>query len=171
MVPLEPLTLSDWIGHSLTAASVAVATIALMYGAWLQRQLARRAHTIEILLSHDVNGELAQMLERVDGRIGAAPPPTRESADEELKRVLNFYEFICAAAFLRSLDRQLLVDTQRGRILRLYHYSRGLIAELRQFRKNRRIFDRLEWFARTQLHYEKWIASAEGGAAFPAASQ
>jgi hypothetical protein len=170
MTALEPLTISDWIGHSLTAASVFVATVALAYGAGLQRQLSRRAHTIEILLAHDINGELAQVLERVDGRIGAGPRPTRQTADEELKRVLNFYEFICAAAFLNSLDRQLLIDTQRGRILRLYHFSRGLIAELREFRKNKRIFERLEWFACTQLHYDRWISTEEGRAAFPAAA-
>ncbi|MDZ4760555.1 MAG: DUF4760 domain-containing protein [Alphaproteobacteria bacterium] len=143
----------------LAAGAIVFATLGWLYAAREQRRLARRSHTFDVLLSSDITGELAELLDEVDNRARSADPLRAtdvDTIDSAFRRALNFHEFICAAIRDNTLDERLIRNTLRTRMLRLYDFSRDFIAELRLRRRNPEAMEHFEWFAIHRLHYERW---------------
>jgi hypothetical protein len=150
---------ADSLNIGLTAGSIVLATLGWLYAAREQRKLSRQSHTFDVLLSCDITGDLAELLDRVDDRLRKSPPLTADDVDKtdgEFRRSLNFHEFICAAIRQRALDETLIRNTMRTRMLRLYHYSKVFIAELRRRRNNPEAMEHFEWFAVQRLGYDRW---------------
>jgi len=156
-----------WLGVSidtwLTAASILAATAGWLFAAREQRRQARRSHTFDIPLSTDTTIELGAALDEIDNRALKGPPLTREGIgqiDPALRRAMNFFEFLCAAVRTRTLDEAMVRTTLRTRILRLYDYTRDLIAEIRVRRNSPAAMEHLEWFAVRRLDYAGWKQSS-----------
>lgn len=149
----------DSLNVLLTGGSIILATIGWLYAAREQRRLMRRSHTFDVLLSCDITGELAVLLDAVDNRTRSVQPPSAadvDAIDADLRRALNFHEFICAAVRDRTLDEGLIRNTLRTRMLRLYDYSHDFIRELRIRRANPEAMEHFEWFAERRLNYASW---------------
>jgi hypothetical protein len=145
--------------QGLTAGSILLATAGWIYTAAEQRHLARRTHTFNVLLSCDITGELATLLDEIDNRARAGPALTAadvETVDPKFRRAINFNEFVCAAIRDRTLDEGLIRNTLRTRMLQLYDYSRDFILALRIARKNPAAMEHFEWFAVDRLGYDRW---------------
>jgi hypothetical protein len=152
---IGPLALETW----LTAGSIVLATAGWLYSTHAQRQLTRRAHTFDILLSSDTTSDLSAILDEVDNRAREGPPlaaSADQPIDPALRRSMNFHEFLCAAIRDGTLDGHLVRTTLRTRLLRLYDYTKDFTAALRVERKSPAAMEHLEWFALHQLDYAGW---------------
>ncbi len=142
----------------LTAVSILTATAGWMYSAWLQRQLARRAHTLDILLSQDTNTDLAKALNQAEAELREIVPPR---LTDDVRRALNFYDFMCSAARDNTLDSKLMIRSMRYRLLRMYHIASPLVMRLRVERGNAKIAEDFEWFVTTKLNYRNWANTVD----------
>ncbi len=146
------------LAQSLVAVSILLATAGWIYAAAEQRRLARKTHTFDMLMTTDITGGFSALLDEVDNRArkGAPLPLDISQIDQAFRRALNFHEFVCAAIRDRTLDEQLIRNTLRTRMLRLYDYSRDFIATLRTVHHNPEAMEHFEWFAVQRLGYDRW---------------
>lgn len=160
----------EMLEQSLLAISILAATAGWIYAAAEQRRLARKTHTFDMLLNSDITSEFSALLDEIDNRARNGPPPPLDitQIDQPYRRALNFHEFVCAAIRDRTLDEDLVRNTSRTRMLRLYHYSREFIVELRTKHRNPQAMEHFEWFALRRLDYDSWkrnlVANAPGNA-------
>jgi hypothetical protein len=148
----------DMLEQSLLAVSILAATAGWIYTTAEQRRLARKTHTFDMLMSSDITSEFSALLDEIDNRTRNGPPAPLDLAqiDQPFRRALNFHEFVCAAIRDRTLDEDLVRNTSRTRMLRLYDYSRDLITALRTTHRNPEALEHFEWFAVRRLDYDGW---------------
>ena len=132
-----------------------LATVGWIYTARRARSLARRQHTFNALLGASFNTQYQDAL-------NAVRPHTRDgifpdlNADEnaELKThvgfLLNHYEFLSAGIRIGDISEQLLKDSERGTIIRLFETAEPFITAVRDSRKRSSTFEHIEWL------YERW---------------
>ena len=146
----------DMLEQSLLAISILAATAGWIYAAAEQRRLARKTHTFDMLMSSDITSEFSALLDEIDNRARNGPPPPLDISqiDQPFRRALNFHEFVCAAIRDRTLDEDLVRNTSRTRMLRLYDYSRDFISAMRT--KYPQAMEHFEWFAVRRLDYDGW---------------
>lgn len=148
----------DIFEQSLLAVSILLATAGWIYAAAEQRRLARKTHTFDMLMSSDITSEFSALLDEIDNRARNGPPAPLDIAqiDQPFRRALNFHEFVCAAIRDRTLDEDLVRNTSRTRMLRLYDYSRDFISAQRTKYRNPQAMEHFEWFALRRLDYDGW---------------
>jgi hypothetical protein len=146
----------QWVEAGLTSLSVLVATVAWLHTMGQQRELSRKAHTLNVMLAQDTTPELAGTLDRADDQAAAGREAGALTLTPEIRSALNFYEFLCAAANDETLDQDLMKRTMRFRMLRFYHNTRALIEQKRRELENPRIAEDFESFVLEQLKYEAW---------------
>lgn len=151
----------EMLEQSLLAASILLATAGWVYAAAEQRRLARKTHTFDMLMSSDITSDFSALLDEIDNRARQGPPLPLDISqiDQPFRRALNFHEFVCAAIRDHTLDEELIRNTLRTRMLRLYDYSREFIATLRTAHRNPEAMEHFEWFAVQRLGYNRWKRS------------
>jgi hypothetical protein len=153
-MPNWPTQTPAELGNLLTAASILLATAGWIYSAWLQRRLAMRSHTLEIVLALDTNEQL-RTLDRADAEIGPGSSPAA-AMTSDFRQTLNFYDTISAAVRLKTLDPSLIIRALRPRMLRFYEHAKLQIERARESHHNPRYAEDLEWFVKTKLKYNEW---------------
>jgi hypothetical protein len=146
----------EWVEAALTSISILVATMAWLHTMGQNRELSRKAHTLNVMLAQDTTPELAGTLDRADDQAAEGNKAGNLALTPEIRSALNFYEFLCAAAKDKTLDQELMKRTMRFRMLRFYHNTRDLIAKKRADLQNPRIAEDFEIFVLRQLDYRAW---------------
>ena len=144
----------------LTSVSILTATAGWLFAAWQERRLSRRSHTLDILLAQDTNADLARALDQGE-ELAPNEISDVKQIPVEVRRALNFYDFMCAAARYKTLDRQLIVRTMRFRLLRMYHLSLPMLRLARRGLGNQKICEDFEWFVLRKLGYKSWAQTVD----------
>jgi hypothetical protein len=150
-----------WINNVPTVLGILfaalLATVGWLYAARRQRVLSRKQHTFNALLQASFNKDFqeAQNAVRPHTRSGALPD-LNEANNQKLKEqvgfLLNHYEFLAAGIRNGDIAEELLKDSERGTILRLYETAQPFIGAVRDNRKRRATFEHIEWL------YDRWHA-------------
>jgi hypothetical protein len=128
----------------------ALATCGWLYGARRARSLSRKQHTINVMLQANLNKEFRAAQKLLGEAIDAGKCPDLRSKEYETLRdafrmVANHYEFISAGLRNGDLEENLIRDSQRGQMLRLYSFCKDFIWNLRDARNRLTIYEHFEW--------------------------
>ena len=142
------------------------ATIGWIYTSHRARHLARKHHTIDILLRGQFSTALSEAQSDASllftGTISFPELYTPRSDTDltenytslklinSLRIVLNYYEVISSLIRLGEIDERIVKSILRGSILKAFISSERYIYQLRQFRNNPHIYKDIEWL------YSKW---------------
>ena len=149
-----PLTSPD----AITVGAV-LATCGWLYTAKRARTLAKKQHTINIMLKGNFDKDLRVAHESISKYLkGIIPFPELDSNEYKrilpsLRFVLNHYEFLAAGIRRGDVDEKLVLDSERGTILNAYEKSMDHIFAVRTNRRNQAVYEHLEW-----LH-KRWESS------------
>lgn len=134
-----------------------LATAGWVYTGRRARTLARKQHTINIMLKGNFDRDMRIAHQEVSPYFKNDKmklPSSNSEAFAELlphwRLVLNHYEFIAAGIRRGDLDEKLVVDAERGTILGAYEKSEAHIFGIRDNRRNQSIYEHLEWL------YKRW---------------
>lgn len=135
----------------LTAAGFA--TIGWWYTARRARRLARKQHTISVMLQASFHNEFRAALALIAPHLKKGECPIDPDGQDEPLRAafrfaLNHYEFIAAGLRNGDFDETLIRDSERGTILSLVNSCEKLIYKLRDERDRQSIYEHLEWLRR-----------------------
>jgi len=137
----------------LIAASLA--TLGWLYTARRARRLARKQHTISVMLQASFHNEFRAALALIAPHLrkGECPEDLVEAADNDDLRtafrfVLNHYEFIAAGLRNGDFDESLVRDSERGTILSLINSCEKLVWKLRDTRKREALYEHIIWLRR-----------------------
>lgn len=128
-----------------------LATVGWMYNARKVRTLARKQHTINIMIKGNFDELMRKSHTKISKYIQNQEPwPDRKSQEytdllPSLRYILNHYEFISAGIRRGDLDENLVIDAERGTILSAFESAQGHIFEVRNSRRNQAIYEHLEW--------------------------
>lgn len=150
-----------WHWVSSVQAPVAVvigvicATTGWIYTARRSRSLFRKQHTFNALLQASFNEKFQECAKMVRPHIrGKGFPDLFAKENEKLHDavivLLNHYEFVAAGIRNGDIAERLFKDSECSSVTRLFSASTQLIAHLREERKNRAIFEHLDWV------YDRW---------------
>lgn len=139
---MEPQT-AILVGASL-------ATCGWLYTARRARTLARKQHTINVILQANFNSNLREAKAVIADAIKTGPCPDLRSPDHKELRdcfrlVANHYEFISAGLRNGDFDERLIRDIERAQILSLFEFAIDFIWQLRDARRRLTIYEHLEW--------------------------
>lgn len=127
-----------------------LATLGWLYTGRRARNLARKQHSMNLLLQASFNNDMRNALHELSPHLRACKIPNVESEQDEnilkkLRFLLNHYEFVAAGIRNGDLDEELIRDSERGTILTLFECSKDYIESLRNTRRRRAIYEHLEW--------------------------
>lgn len=158
-----------------TLIGASLATCGWLYTAGRARTLARKQHTLNVMVQARFNSEFKTAEKAVapnerNGVIDVSDPncPNREN----FKTVLNYYEFLASGIRNGDFDEQMVKDSLRGTILNLYEGCQEGIFKLRTNRRRVALYEHLEWLHRRwerkppswpQKAFEKIISRPIGG--------
>jgi hypothetical protein len=133
-----------------------LATIGWIYTARKSRTIARKQHTIDIMLKANFDRDMRvahKMIAPYIQRKNPDPFPEDGNTDYEklipfLRMILNHYEFLAAGIRRGDLDEILVIDAQRGAILNAFERSEAHIFAVRDRRRSQAIYEHLEWLHR-----------------------
>lgn len=142
----------------LTGASFA--TVGWVYTARRQRTLARKQHTITVILQANFNADFRSAM-MIMATAQATPCPCDLAKNIELKEafqlIMNHYEFIAAGLRNGDFDERLIRDSQRATMLTIYEWGKDFIWGLRTSRRRQSIYEHLEWLhKRWETKPPKW---------------
>ncbi|MGF1624671.1 MAG: DUF4760 domain-containing protein [Alphaproteobacteria bacterium] len=129
----------------------ALATAGWLYTARRGRTLARKQHTINIMLKGNFDERLRSAHKQIADHIRAHTTFPEPKAPEfqallpDLRLILNHYEFIAAGIRRGDVDERLVIDAERGTILSLFEKSETYIFSTRTNRRNQALYEHLEW--------------------------
>jgi len=136
---------------TVIAVSVVFATAGWIYTARRARTIARKQHTINIMVrgnfDHHKRAAHAEISPYLRGQ-KPFPAVGSEGWDEfiqKLRFILNHYEFIAAGIRRGDMDESLVLDAERGTILNFYEFSENHIFSVRNNRRNQAIYEHIEW--------------------------
>lgn len=128
----------------------ALATLGWLHTGRRQRLLARKQHTINIMLQASFNKEFREALAEIAPYIKEGKCPDlfedqNESLRKSMKMALNHYEFVAAGIRGGDIDEKLLKDSERGTIVTLSKTCEKFIYGLRSSRHRQSVYEHLEW--------------------------
>lgn len=128
----------------------AFATAGWLYTARRARTLARKQHTMNVLLTASFDSEFQNAMELLSPYMRTKAMPRLKIDDDSLlaqplRKVLNHYEFVAAGIRNGDVDETLVRDSERGSILTLFERSTEYIESMRDTRRRRSIYEHLEW--------------------------
>lgn len=137
---------------------VALATIGWLYAARLQRTLMRKEHSVNALLQASFTKEYQDAINAVRDYIRAGKFPDLEDQKHKALRehvifLMNHYEVLAASIRNGEMSEQLLKDTEKGGMVRMFETaeSSGYITSVRDERRRKTILEHFEWL------YERWV--------------
>lgn len=139
------------------------ATTGWLYTARRQRHLARKQHTINIMLQASFNKEFGVALTTVGTCIRERNCPDLILPEQQqlvsyLRQVLNHYEFVAAGIRNGDLDERMVRDSERGSIVALFEMFHPYVYRMRDSRQRLTIYEHLEWL------YNRWTTKRPGSA-------
>lgn len=142
-----------------TLIGASFATAGWLYSARKQRTLARKQHTLNVILqARSTDFGLAQNLVRPC--IIAKNCPDFVNDDHEHKEayrtVLNHYELIAAGIRNGDFDERMVSDAQRGTLLAVWEACEANIFKMRTARRRRTTYEHFEWL------YKRWEKKRPG---------
>jgi len=130
-----------------------LATIGWIYTARRARNLSRRQHTFNALLTVSCNLEYQQSSNRLRPLVRAKSIPDvplegESELRDDLTLLLNHFEFLAAGLRNGDISERLLRDSERGTIIGLVEASEAFIQKVRDTRHRQSIFEHVEWLHR-----------------------
>jgi hypothetical protein len=114
--------------------------------------LARKQHTINVILQTIINDHLRDSMDDVMKMIRQGPcPKTFGDTEPEQKNrqsfqlIANLFEFVAAGIRNGDFDERLVSDSQRGAILTFYEWAHDFIWNLRTTRRRVTAYEHLQW--------------------------
>lgn len=146
-----------------------LATTGWLYTARRARTLARKQHTINVILQTNWNEKFLESRSAIAPYLkeGKCPEGMINGENEELRRhfrdLLNHYEFVSAGLRNGDFDEKLVKDSERGTYIALYACCEAYIWRLRDNRKRMTIYEHLEWIHRRWETHKpsKWAVTVE----------
>jgi hypothetical protein len=143
------------------------ATAGWVYTSRRARTLARKQHTVNIMLQASLNKEFRSARDDVAPHVRAKQVPDlnlQENKDLRisLRMILNHYEFMAAGVRNGDFDEVLLRDSERGTIMSLFEGCHDYIWGLRNNRSRLTIYEHLEWLhGRWETKRPRWQRACE----------
>lgn len=135
-----------------TPLSIIIAIILGVLTLWQDRRLARRSHTLDVLLARFSGNELSTHLRALSKwELGAKKLPDGSKDVFEIREALNLYEFIAAAARQGILDTPLIYETRGGAMMRTFDLFYPYIKKRREILENDKIWEHYEWFVENKV--------------------
>jgi hypothetical protein len=137
-------------------------TLGWLYTARRARTLAKKQHTVSIMLQASMNKRHQSAQEAIAPHLNDRNLPNLQDAENEplkmdFRLVLNHYEFIAAGLRNGDFDEQLMYDSERGSIVTLVEVCNAYIFSLRDTRQRQSIYENLEWLhGRWGKHPPRW---------------
>jgi hypothetical protein len=139
-----------------------LATLGWLYTARRARALARKQHTINVMLQAHFNQQFREALRIITPTVRAKQGPP-EPVDNEIsdilynyRFVLNHYEFVASGLRNGDFDELLVRDSERGTILALFEAAEAFIYKVRINRDRQSAYEHLEWI------YARWKRKPPG---------
>ena len=136
---------------SAILVGAALATTGWIYTARRSRNLAKKQHTINVILQTNFNAKFLESREKIVPhiRLGSCPEDVIDETNEELRKhfrdILNHYEFVSAGLRNGDFEERLVKDSERGTYVAIYACCEKYIWRLRNSRKRMTIYEHLEW--------------------------
>ena len=138
----------------LIALGAVLATFGWLYTARKSRSLARKQHTVSIMITANFDENMRAAHRAVAPYFNAKKNlPDQNSKEFEqirphVRLLLNHYEFVAAGIRRGDFDEKLVIDAERGTILNAYESSESYVFALRDNRRSQSIYEHLEWVHR-----------------------
>ena len=137
--------------------AAALATLGWLYSARKSRTLAKKQHTLNVMLQATFNKEFREaqtvvrpcLIEKKCPDIHQPSTPEREA----FRMVLNHYELLAAGIRNGDFDERMVLDTQRGAMIDAFEVCRDVIYKMRDARRRQTVYEHLEWL------YKRWEKS------------
>jgi hypothetical protein len=142
-----------------------LATTGWVYTARRARTLARKQHTVNIMLQASLNKEFREARDVMAGYVKKKTLPALPELDKDehkellssVRMILNHYEFMAAGVRNGDFDESLLRDSERGTIITAYTGCTAFIWSLRDNRSRMTIYEHLEWLhGRWEVKRPSW---------------
>lgn len=129
-----------------------LATCGWLYTARRARSLAKKQHTVNVMLQASFNKELEDAKRRVaaivkEKKFDKLKDPAFEEDMLAHRKVANHYEFVAAGLRNGDFDEILIRDSERASIVTFYELSEKYIRSLRDVRRRTAIYEHLEWLS------------------------
>jgi len=131
-----------------------LATTGWLYAARRARTLAKKQHTINVILQANFNEKFLHSRAAIAPhmKLGKCPDDVLDGTNEELKGhfrdILNHYEFVSAGLRNGDFDEKLIKDSEKSTYVNLYACTEKYIWSLRDNRNRMSIYEHLEWVHR-----------------------
>ena len=128
-----------------------LATTGWIYSGRRARTLAKKQHTINVILQANFNEKFLEKRAKIAPHMknGCCPDGMLDGSEEELRvnfrDILNHYEFVSAGLRNGDFDEKLIKDSERSTYINLYKCCEKYIWNLRSGRKRMAIYEHLEW--------------------------
>jgi hypothetical protein len=152
--------------ETVALIGIGFATTGWIYNSRRARQIARKQHTINIILQATFNSDFRKSVRLISHHLKDryCPPNVLESDDIEIRDayrfILNHYEFLAAGIRNGDLDEQLIIDNERGTILVIYKTCEAMIFSVRNSRERVSLYEHMEWLQKRWLKARSPIAKA-----------
>ena len=155
----------------LTAGSIIVALIGILYSNRQNRILFRKQHTLNSLLEISYSQEYSRSMDNIRPYLRGEKEIPNSNYDEmkseqihkDIKFMLNYYEYLCAASKRGDLDQNLLHDIRGGTILLLYDKLKDYIHGRRTKLGRNSLYVNLEWyhtlFAKKRSLFRRFVSA------------
>ncbi len=139
----------------------ALATVGWLYTGRRARTLARKQHTINVMLQASFNREYGQSFNVMVPHLKSRKCPDfsndqNEDVRAQFRTVMNHYEFIAAGLRNGDFDERLIRDSERATLVIIFETTEKYIYALRDSRQRQSIYEHLEW-----LH-NRWTKNQPG---------
>jgi hypothetical protein len=153
-----------WLAGLLPQHAVLIgagfATFGWLYTARRQRTLARKQHTLNVILQARNSKEFgaAQAAIRPDILSKCCPDIANGSHEhkEHYRMVLNHYELVAMGIRNGDFDERMVKDIQRGTLLAVWEACETNIFKMRDARRRRTTYEHFEWL------YKRWETKRPG---------
>ncbi|WP_428687842.1 DUF4760 domain-containing protein [Roseibium sp.] len=128
-----------------------LATVGWIYTARRARMLARKQHTINVILQTNFSERFLNSRSKIAPYLKKCecPDEIMNGENEELRAhfrdILNHYEFVSAGMRNGDFDERLLKDSEKSTYIALYKCCEPYIWSLRNNRNRMSIYEHLEW--------------------------
>lgn len=132
----------------------ALATTGWLYTARRQRTVARKQHTLNVMLQAEYATTHREAMNAVRPSLSSGKCPDITGADqadrESYRTILNHYELLSAGIRNGDFDERMVRDAHRGSIVCMYEACEQQIFKMRNARRRQTIYEHFEWL------YKRW---------------
>jgi hypothetical protein len=152
-----------------------LATTGWLYTARRARTLARKQHTVNVMLQASLNKDFLAARNLIAPYVKKRNLPLLAELEKDdnkdilhaLRMILNHYEFMAAGVRNGDFEEFLLRDSERGTIITVYTGSSDFIWALRNNRSRMTIYEHLEWLhdrweTKRPKWHQRWIERVRG---------